>query len=88
MTTSKDQIISIIADLATVPAEDIQPSDHLREDLGMDSITSMELISALAEELDLEIDVEEAIGVTTVGEVISMVEARIHGAEPRVAAER
>lgn len=76
------RVIQVIASLATVPVQEIRPEDRLREDLGMDSITSMELVSALAEELSLEIEVEEAIEITTVRQVMEMASARLSGVEP------
>ena len=42
----------------------------------MDSVCSLELISMLAEEFDLDISVEEAAGVSTVAAAIAM--ARRH----------
>ena len=71
-----DRVIDLIAQLATVKRADIKPDDRLRDDLGMDSVSSMELLSLLAEELQLDIPVEEATAVTTVAEALAM--ARRH----------
>jgi len=69
-------VTELIASLCTVPAAQIAPTDRLREDLGLDSVSSMELLSLLAEELDLDIEVEEAMAVTTVEGTLEM--ARRH----------
>lgn len=66
------RITHLIAELSAVPEADIKPGDRLREDLGLDSVASMELLSLLAEELDLDIEVEEAMTVTTVAGTIEM----------------
>ena len=71
------RVIKIVADLSSVPPDDIKPTDRLREDLALDSVSSMELLSALAEELDLEIEMEEAMEVTTVQGVIDMAKTRL-----------
>lgn len=71
-----DRVIDLIAQLSTVRRADIKPQDRLRDDLGMDSVSSMELLSLLAEELELDIPVEEATAVTTVAEALAM--ARRH----------
>ncbi len=71
-----ERIIALIADLTGIRPAEIKPRDRLREDLGMDSVTSMELLSLLAEELDLDIPVEEAVAVTTVEATLAM--ARRH----------
>ena len=55
-------IKKIIGDLTAIVPSEIQNSDRLREDLGMDSVSSMELISMLSEELDIEVELEEAMG--------------------------
>jgi acyl carrier protein len=70
------RILSMMAQLTTVKAADIRPEHRLREDLGLDSVCSMELLSMLAEELQLDVPMEEAAQVTTVSGTIEM--ARRH----------
>lgn len=70
------KIISLIAQLSTVKEADIKPHHRLREDLGLDSVCSMELLSMLAEELNLDVSLEEAVRVGTVQGAIAM--ARTH----------
>jgi acyl carrier protein len=68
----EQRIVRIIAQLATVPQGEIKQDDRLREDLGLDSVGSMELISMLAEEFDLDVPLEEAMAVTTVRGAVEM----------------
>ena len=49
-------IRAIITELTAVPEDEIGLEDRLREDLGMDSVSSMELISMLSEELDCDVE--------------------------------
>ena len=70
------RVVNMIAQLSTVRAAEIAPKDRLREDLGLDSVSSMELVSMLSEELGVEITLEEAMSVTTVGAAVEM--ARKH----------
>ena len=70
--TVNERIIWIISQLSATKPGEIKPEDRLREDLGLDSVCSMELLSMLAEEFDLDIEVEEAVGVTTVAGTIEM----------------
>ena len=72
----EQRVIGLISQVCVSPPKDIRLEDRLREDLGLDSVCSMELLSLLAEELDLDIDVEEAVAVTTVAGTIAM--ARKH----------
>jgi acyl carrier protein len=66
------RILDLIAQVSVVRKESIKPEHRLREDLGMDSVGSMELLSMLAEEFDLDVPVEEAARITTVQGTISM----------------
>ncbi len=75
----EQRVVQMIAQLSTVRAAQIRPVDRLREDLGLDSVCSMELLSMLAEEFDVDIPLEEAMAVTTVGGAVDM--ARKHLAQ-------
>jgi acyl carrier protein len=44
------------------------------EDLGAESIQSVELVAAFEEEFDIEMDEEEALDVKTVGKAIGFIE--------------
>jgi acyl carrier protein len=80
MTTSlDDRIVHLIAQVATVPEKEIRPADRLREDLGLDSVSSLELVSLICEELDVDIEVEETASVTTVAAVIQLAQRRVAG---------
>lgn len=68
----EERVIHMISQLSTVRAAQIKPADRLREDLGLDSVCSMELLSMLAEEFDVDIPVDEAMAVTTVGAAVEM----------------
>ena len=72
----KQRIFSMMAQLSVVRVPDIKLEHRLREDLGLDSVCSMELLSMLAEELDLDVPMEEAAQVTTVAGTVDM--ARRH----------
>jgi acyl carrier protein len=70
------RITNMVAQLTVVKPQDIRSEHRLREDLGLDSVCSMELLSMLAEELDLDVPMEEAAQVTTVAGAIEL--ARRH----------
>jgi acyl carrier protein len=71
------RIRRILSDLTAIPADQIKPEDRLREDLGLDSVGSMELLSMLAEEFDIEVEMEEAIQARSVGGVLDLARARL-----------
>ena len=66
---------TVIAELATMDQSEIKGSDRLREDLGLDSLQSMELLSRVSEEFDIDPDMEEVMKVTTVDEVVTALSA-------------
>ena len=53
----------------------ISSTDRLRDDLGLDSLHSMELLSEIIEDYAIEIDPEDLQDVRTVGDVTSFLSA-------------
>lgn len=79
MTTEQAQesrVRRILSNLTNIPAGEIKGGDRLREDLGLDSVASMELLSMLAEELDIDVEMEEAASVSDVAGLFQL--ARRH----------
>ena len=72
------RIFRILTELTTIPAAEIRRTDRLREDMGMDSVTRMELVSMLAEEFDIDIEMEEAVGIDDVGALLDLAAKRLH----------
>ncbi|HEY3358571.1 MAG TPA: acyl carrier protein [Polyangia bacterium] len=63
-------LVSILAKMAKVPAESIALQDDLREDVGLDSLQSMELLSRISEKWEVDVEMEDMIEVKTVGHVV------------------
>jgi acyl carrier protein len=72
-TKVEETVFRVISELTAIEPEDINPEDRLRGDLGLDSVSSMELLSMLAEEFDVDVEIEEVVRVTTVSAVIELV---------------
>ena len=77
MSKNGDRVIRIIVDQLGVKEEQVQPDAKFVEDLGADSLDTVELVMALEEEFGTQIPDEEAELLTTVGEAISYVEGKI-----------
>ena len=71
-TVEKD-ILSIIRRIRPDLTGDIRASDRLRDDLGLDSLHSMELLSEVTEKYEVDVDVEQAQEVQTVADVVTFV---------------
>lgn len=77
------RIRKMLSDVTAVPVERIHAGDRLREDLGLDSVGAMELLSMMAEDFDLDISMEEAMQADTVARVLELAEGKLHGAAPQ-----
>ncbi|MCG3173441.1 MAG: Acyl carrier protein [Myxococcota bacterium] len=64
---------ALIAELAGVDAASIRNQDHLMQDLGLDSLQSMELLSRLSETYGVDPDMDEVMAAATVDAVISLI---------------
>lgn len=73
---AEEKIKSIIAEQLGVKAEEIKPESSFVEDLGADSLDTVELVMALEEEFGIEIPDEDAEKMTTVGEAIKYIEGK------------
>jgi acyl carrier protein len=70
----EQRIKDIIVDQLNVNADQVTPEAKFIEDLGADSLDTVELVMALEEEFGVEIPDEEAEKLQTVGDVLKYVE--------------
>ncbi|AMW16384.1 acyl carrier protein [Glaesserella parasuis] len=70
----EERVKKIIVDQLGAKAEDVKPETSFIEDLGADSLDTVELVMALEEEFDIEIPDEEAEKITTVQSAIDYVQ--------------
>lgn len=68
---------SLIAQVSPTRLEDIRAESRLREDLALDSVASMELLSLIDDELGLALEMEEVVGITTVGAMVALADRRL-----------
>lgn len=66
----RTDLLQTLAELADVDTATVGDGDRLREDLGLDSLQSMELLSRISDRYELDIDVEDVMEVQTVGDVV------------------
>ncbi len=71
--STEQKIISIIAEQLGVDDSEVKPEAHFIDDLGADSLDTVELVMALEEEFGLEIPDEEAEKITTVKRALDYV---------------
>ncbi len=66
MSNIEERVKKIIIEQLGVKEEDVKPEASFVDDLGADSLDTVELVMALEEEFDTEIPDEEAEKITTV----------------------
>ena len=77
MAFSEERVKEIIAKELEVSIDQVSPDAKLIEDLGADSLDTVELVMALEEEFETEIPDEEAEKITTVQQAVDYIKA--HG---------
>jgi acyl carrier protein len=74
----QSKVIAIIVEQLGIEKADIKEESNFIDDLGADSLDTVELVMAFEEEFDLEIPDEEAEKITTVKEAIDHVTAALN----------
>jgi acyl carrier protein len=72
-----DKVKKIVADQLSVESETIKPESNFSNDLGADSLDTVELVMALEEEFDIEIPDEAAEKITTVQEAVDFINNKV-----------
>lgn len=70
-----EEVKKIIIEQLSVDGEKVTPEAQFVNDLGADSLDTVELIMALEEKFDVQIPDEKAEKIKTVGEAIEYIEA-------------
>jgi acyl carrier protein len=73
MSDVEAKVKEIIVEQLSVNADDVVPEAKFIEDLGADSLDTVELVMALEEEFGLDIPDEEAEKIRTVGDAIAYI---------------
>ncbi len=73
-----ERIRDIVAEKVGVEPEEITMETSFADDLEADSITLFELVMALEDEFDIEIDDESIEQITTVGDIVNYLEDSIN----------
>ena len=69
-----EKVKGIIVEQLGVDESEVTPEAHFIDDLGADSLDTVELVMALEEEFSVEISDEDAEKIQTVGDVIKYIE--------------
>ena len=76
MAIDQDRLIEIIAEQLQIDKAQIVPEASFMDDLGADSLDTVELVMALEEELSVEIPDEQAENIRTVQDAIDFLSSQ------------
>lgn len=77
MSTIAERVNEIVVDQLGVGPDQVATEAKFVEDLGADSLDTVELVMALEKEFELEIAEEEAEKLQTVGDAVSYIEKHV-----------
>lgn len=77
----KARVRKIVSEQLGIKEQELNDEASFRDDLGADSLDSVELVMALEEEFETEIPDEEAEKITTVKETIEYIVEKLEKAE-------
>ena len=77
MATNQARLIEIIANQLGVDEDNVTPDASFMEDLGADSLDTVELVMALEEEFDIEIPDSDAEKIQTVQDALSYLDEHV-----------
>ena len=77
MSDATTKVKAIIVDKLGVDESEVTNDASFTNDLGADSLDTVELIMELEKEFDIQIPDDEAEGIATVGDAISVVEKAV-----------
>ena len=73
--TTEDRVKKIVVEQLGMKEEDVNSTSSFVNDLGADSLDTVELVMALEEEFNTEIPDEEAEKITTIKEAVDYINA-------------
>ncbi|MBN2647712.1 MAG: acyl carrier protein [Thiotrichales bacterium] len=77
MSDIAERVKKIVVEQLGVEEEQVTPDASFVDDLGADSLDTVELVMALEEEFDCEIPDEEAEKISTLAQAVAYVEANL-----------
>ena len=72
-----EKLQKIIAEVLNVDAQEVTMDTTFVEDLGADSLDVFQIIMGIEEELDIEVNVEEAEKIVTVGDAVELIKKTV-----------
>jgi acyl carrier protein len=78
MSENADRVKRVVAETLKVDKDRVTDNSRFVEDLGAESIQSVELVAAFEEEFDINMDEEAALQVKSVGDAVKFIERHLN----------
>ena len=78
MSDTLERVKTVTADLLKIDSNSINEDSRFVEDLGAESIQSIELVAAFEEEFDIEMDEDSALAVKNVNDAVRFIDEVIN----------
>jgi acyl carrier protein len=75
--TVLERVKKVVVDQLSVDANDVKPESRFTQDLGADSLDTVELVMAFEDEFGMEIPDEEAEKIQTVQDAVAYIEKNV-----------
>jgi len=69
----RDRIINVTTMILNIEPSQIKNESDFASDLGAESLQSVELVAGFEEEFEIEMDEEEALSISSVGEAVEYI---------------
>ena len=76
MSATLDKVKEVVMDKLGVEESQINEDAHFMDDLGADSLDTVELIMQLEEEFGIEIPDDDAESITTIGKAVEYIDSK------------
>jgi acyl carrier protein len=73
MATVEERVKAVTGKVLGLDPEEIRPENNFTEDLGAESVQSIELVAMFEEEFGIEMDEDAALSVTTVSDAVQFI---------------
>lgn len=77
MSETLDKVAKIVVEHLNVDADKVKPEASFIDDLGADSLDTVELVMAFEEEFGVDISDDAAEGIQTVGDAVKFIDENI-----------
>jgi acyl carrier protein len=77
MSENANRVKRVVAETLRVDQDRVTDNSRFVEDLGAESIQSIELVAAFEEEFDIDMDEEAALQVKSVGDAVKFIERQL-----------